>query len=70
MKTETITKLKKSIVSTYRKFGDEKTLTNGNRSYTGNEIADEIENETKFGIEMIDNVIKLTIDLLKRNNVN
>jgi hypothetical protein len=38
-------KLKDKTISTYRKFGDDKAvLLKGKRSYTGHEIADEIEN--------------------------
>ena len=71
MKAESMEKLKQLMVATYRKFGDEKALLlKGKRSYTGNEIADEIENETEFGIKMVDNMIQLTIDLLKRDKIN
>ena len=71
MKAESMEKLKQLMVATYRKFGDEKALLlKGKRSYTGNEIADEIENETEFGIEMVDNMIQLTINLLKRDKIN
>lgn len=71
MKTESIEKLKQLMVKTYRKFGDETALLiKDKRSYTGNEIAEEIENETEFGIKMVDNMIQLTIDLLKRDKIN
>ncbi len=72
MKTESIDELKDLMVKTYRKFGNEKAilLKGGKRSYTGDEIAEEIENETEFGINMLDNIIQLTIDLLKRDRIN
>lgn len=71
MNQESINKLKQSMIETYRKFGDDKAiLIKGKKSYTGNEIAEEIENETDFGIEMINSIIKLSIDLLKRDKVN
>ena len=68
MKKESMDKLKQLMVATYRKFGDKKALLlKGKRIYTGNEIADEIENETEFGIKMVNNMIQLTINLLKRD---
>jgi hypothetical protein len=71
MKVESIEKLKQSMVETYRKFGDEKAiLVKGKYSYTGNEVAEEIENETEFGLGMIESIMQLTIDLLKRDKIN
>lgn len=64
-------KLKKELVKTYREFGDEEAmLIRGKESYTGNEIANEIEKETEFGIEMVSTLLNLTIDLLNRNKIN
>ena len=73
MKVESIENIKQSMVSTYRRIGDARALGIkgiGKVSYTGNEIANEIENETELGIKMINNMIQLTIDLLKRNKIN
>jgi len=69
MKTESIEKLKSSIINSYRKLGDDKKLIKGFESYSGNQIADEIENETELGIKMIDLLIQLTIDLLNRKKI-
>lgn len=64
-------RLKELLISTYRKFGSEKAIViKGGQSYTGDQIADEIQNETPFGMQMIDNIVKLTIDLLKRDKIN
>lgn len=68
MKTESIQKLKELIVEAYRKSTHTKIII-GNKSYTSNEIADEIENESELGIETIDNIIQLTIDLLSRGKI-
>lgn len=67
-----IDKLTKLMADTFRKkHGDEKALLiKGKYSYTGNEIADAIDNRTEFGIEMIDGIIQLSIDLLLRDKVN
>lgn len=70
MNQKSIEKLKQLMITTYRKFGDEKALMlKGRFSYTGNEIAKEIENETEFGIEVLNSLLQLTIDLLKRNKI-
>jgi len=64
-------KLKDKTISTYRKFGDDKAvLLKGKRSYTGHEIANEIENETEFGVRMLNNLLSLTIDLISRDKIN
>ena len=73
MRSETFNILKKKLVKTYRKNGDNACLTvmgaDGIKQYTGNEVADEIERETKFGIECINTLIGLTVDLLSRNKM-
>lgn len=70
MNENSIKELKKLIIEGYRKYGDDKALvTKGKKSYTGFEMAKEIEDETEFGIEMLNNLIQLTIDLLKRNKM-
>lgn len=64
--------LKNIVISTYRKLNDERALVmkSGKMSYTGNEVADEIENETAFGVSIMSNLMKLCIDLLKRDKLN
>lgn len=71
MKLESLDKLKSKVIETYKKFGDKKALLiRGHNSYTGFEIADEIEKETELGIEMMNSIIQLTIDLLSRDKIN
>ncbi len=73
MKKESIEKLKELMVSTYKKMGDKKALTTrviGGKSYTGNEIAKEIEDETEIGLKMMDNIIQLSVDLVSRDKIN
>jgi hypothetical protein len=71
MKQESIDKLKQQMIKTYLKFGDEKALLiKGKKLYTGKEIAEEIQNETEFGIHVINNMIQLAIDLVKRDKIN
>ena len=70
MKEESIEKLKQSMVSTFRKYGDEKSIQTKGVRYTGNEVAEEIENETELGLGMIESIINLTINLIKRDKIN
>lgn len=70
MKSESIEQLKQNMVETFRKYGNEIALRTKGKTFTGNEIANEIENETEFGIESLNSAIRLTIDLLKRDKVN
>lgn len=70
VKAHTIEQLKKSLAETYRELGDGRIMNRGQETYTGTQIAKEIEDETEIGIDMIDSVIQLTIDLLKRKKIN
>ena len=63
-------KLKEKVVSRFLKFGDDKALLIGKKTYTGNEIAKEIEDETEFGVETINKLLKLTIDLVARGKIS
>jgi hypothetical protein len=69
MKPESIDILKSKVIATYRKHGNDPYLSIGNHAYTGNEIADEIEKETPLGVNCINMLIQLTIDLLSRNKI-
>ena len=73
MKSESFNILKKKLVKTYRKYGDKACLTvmdaQGGRQYTGNEVANEIEQETPFGVDCINTLIGLTVDLLARDKM-
>lgn len=61
--------LKQHLIDRYRKIGDEKAILTKGRSYSGNQMADEIENETEFGIQSIKSLISLTIELLSRDKL-
>lgn len=63
--------LKRKAIETYLKYGDNKALViKGKRTYTGNEIAHEIVNETDLGIDIVNKIMQLSIDLLKRDKIN
>lgn len=62
-------KLKKILIKNVSMYGDSKTYASSEGSYTGNELAIEIEDESKLGIRFFKNTIGLTIDLLKRNKI-
>ena len=73
MKAESFDILKEKLVKTYRKYGDKACLTimgaNGIKQYTGNEVANEIEQETEFGVNCIHTLIGLTVDLISRDRM-
>lgn len=69
MKAQSFKILKDKLIKAYRKYGDKTCLVVGDMSYTGNEVANEIQQETEFGIKCINNLIGLTIDLLARNKM-
>ena len=58
--------LKDLTVATYKKFGDDKGLVTRGKSYTGNEVASEIENETEMGMHILGSLLSLSINLVKR----
>jgi hypothetical protein len=63
MKEESVERLKQAMIETYRKFGDDRAIrTRGGKSYTGNEVANEIENETKFGLDLIEMMLNIKKD--------
>jgi len=70
MDKDTLQTLKMLIVSTYQKAGDEPMLVSKGVKYSGNQIADNVFNETAFGIKIMNSLIKLTIDLVKRDKLN
>jgi hypothetical protein len=60
--------LKKSMIEMLNTGDKDKPyLVHKKKSYTKSDIQNEIANETEFGIEMMKNVVKLTIDLVSRN---
>jgi len=71
MKQESFEALKNKMISTYKKRGEDKVLlTKGKRSYTGNELVKEIEDETQFGLELMNGIILLCVDLLSRDKIH
>lgn len=63
-------KLKKHIINTFKSYGDNKIIASTIKSYTGNEMANEIEKETEEGINQVEKIISLTIELIQRNKIN
>jgi hypothetical protein len=58
------------LIEVYKKFGENKgLLLRGKNSYTGNEVAEEIANETKVGMDIYKSIISLTCDLLSRQKL-
>jgi hypothetical protein len=70
MKVESLEQLKQSLITTYQRYGEGKIIASHGKSWSGVELAQEIENETKFGVELIEMMINLTIDLVKRDKIN
>jgi len=71
MNQESINKLKDGVINAYRRYGDDRALlTKNGTSYTGNQLVKEIQDETEFGLSLIDNLIHLTIDLIQRDRIN
>jgi hypothetical protein len=62
-------KLKKLMISTYEKIGD-KVISRGMDPITGDQIAEEIRNDTDIGIKYYKSMIALTIELLMRDKIN
>lgn len=60
--------LRSMVIETYRKYGDKIVVQyKSGRSYTGNEIAIEVEAGSDFGIDTVLNVMKLSIDIFSRD---
>lgn len=70
MKLESLDQLKESLVKTYQRYGEDKMLSTRGKSWSGVELAQEVDNETEFGVELINMMINLTIDLVKRDKIN
>jgi len=69
--SELLIELKTKCVNTFRKKGDKNALIfKGKRKFTGNEIANEIEIESIIGVQMVNSLLQLTIDLLMRDKLN
>lgn len=59
-------KLKNSLIEKYKEFGDKVCLVSGKNSWTGNQVADEIEKESETGVRLLNGILNLTIELLSR----
>lgn len=62
-------KLIKIVADRYRTYGDKialQSLCIGKSSWTGNELADEIENQTEHGQRLVNNLVLLAVDLVTR----
>lgn len=70
MKPESIEFLKLQMIETFLKKGDEVVMMSPNGkekcTWTGNEMAAEIIAETAFGLETIDGILQLSIDMIIR----
>jgi hypothetical protein len=69
---ELVNKLKVSLIEKLtqnEQISNEKYLVAGNKSYTRQNIADEIQNETEFGVDFLTNMLMLAIDLTARQKV-
>lgn len=59
----------KIVADRYRTYGDAVALQSpciGKSTWTGNELADEIENQTEHGQRLVNNLILLAVDLVTR----
>lgn len=58
--------LRDSLSEMYRKFGNNPALTLGSgKAYTGFEVANAIAKENNLGIEMMEHILKLSVEMLK-----
>jgi len=49
-----------------RKTADEPYCVIGDKAFTGNQMAEEIENKTEIGVKIIKGLFRLTLDLVQR----
>lgn len=59
----------RSLTNNEQNLDEDYYLVSGDKKYTRRELAAEIENETKFGIKMLSNMVMLAIDLTARQKV-
>jgi len=62
--------LQQMLIATYSKYGAQTILRRGIKTYTGEELVQELENETEFGLSLYTSIISLTIDLLARDKIH
>jgi len=65
---EAFDKLKQKLIADMRnsKDADQPYISNSTGSWTKNQVADEVEKGTEFGIDMLSGLIMLTLDLMSR----
>lgn len=66
---EAYNSLIEQLVSDARAYGDEVVITSlglGKCTWTGNELADEVQNGTDFGKEVVNGLLSLTLELVVR----
>lgn len=64
-----INKLKESAVKQFLNYGNQEICFFQHKKWTGNELAKEINEETEIGIQQLNMLISLTIDLLNRGKI-
>ncbi|HLO91543.1 MAG TPA: hypothetical protein VK172_10305 [Lentimicrobium sp.] len=65
-------KLKNSVIEFLTKNKenlDQPYLTRGDKQYTKRQLADEIQNETEFGVKLLADMLILAIDLTARQKI-
>lgn len=68
MNIENVNKLKESIIESLSNGDQNETyLVYGGKGYNKGELIEELQNETDFGIHLLNNSIMLAIDLYARN---
>ncbi len=68
MNIETLDKLKQLLHDDAAKHGDNIFFVENGTPYTGNELADHIKNETEFGLNVISDILNLSLTLLSSKN--
>ena len=67
MKEASLEKLKQNFIAHCKKKGDEVYMRTKKQSYTGNEMALELENETEVGLELMESMINLAAHLINKD---
>lgn len=61
--------LREKLVSIFSEMEDKPYLLANGKSWTTKELMSEIKNKTKFGEELVENTLRLTLDLLSRQKI-
>jgi len=62
--------LRNKLIEIFDKMPDKPYLIIGKKSFTTKDLLKEVENKTKIGEELVENMLKLTLDLLSRQKIN